>query len=235
MMSRFLSHMLPVVGALALLVGCSDDGEGPKDASPDTTFVPDTAPAACGVGIYPCAPYGVNADDVAANLSFLGYSDPKDLCKADKDKVMDTATTRRISFQGWHLGDPDAACSAYKKELLWVMVSAGWCSPCQQEVAATQAEYVKGAVDPRVGILNVVFETDRLGEPITDAFLKKWISTFKLTMPVAMDPEFKMGAYFDKKATPFNMLVDTKTMKIYFRQTGGSLSTIGQKVAAFFN
>jgi len=227
---------LLVLGALVAVAGCSDDnGNGtPQDQGSDFTYTPDTAPAACGVVIYPCPPYGVDANDVASNMSFLGFSDPKDLCKDNQDKVMDVSSKHRIAFQDWYLGDPDPSCAKYKKQLLWVMASAGWCGPCQDEVSATQAEYAKGAVDPRVGIVNVVFENDKLGEPATETFVKKWISTFSLTMPVAMDPDFTMGIYFEKKSVPFNMLIDLKTMKVYHRQTGGSLTTIGQKISTFF-
>jgi thiol-disulfide isomerase/thioredoxin len=227
-----------VILAIALF-GCSDGdsdtdvGGGPKDSGPDITSTPEGGAPMCGPNIYPCPPYGVQSGDVAANLEFVGYSDPKEHCTDHKDKVMDIDNARKISFREFH--QPEAGCDSKKRDLLWVMVSAGWCGPCRTEVQQTQTEYAKGSVDSRVGIVNVVFETDKLGVPITDAFLKKWITSFNLTLPAVMDPSFKMGAYFDKKATPFNMLVETKTMKILYRQTGGDLSNIGKKISEYFN
>jgi hypothetical protein len=229
--------MYVILAAIAM-VGCSDDGNaekdigGPKDSGPDITSTKEGGAPMCGVKIYPCPPYGVQSGDVASNMEFVGYSDPKEHCTAHQDKKMDIDTARKITFKEFHL--PEAGCDSHKRDLLWVMVSAGWCGPCRTEVAQTQAEYEKGSVDSRVGIINLVFETDKPGVPVTDAFIKKWINSFKLTMPTVMDPSFKMGAYFDKKATPFNMLVETKSMKIIHRQTGGDLSNIGKKISEYF-
>jgi hypothetical protein len=207
--------------------------DGGADVGPDT-MAPDTGPPNCGPGIYPCPPYGTDIGDIADNLEFVGFMDPKNFCKAHEDKEMDLSTKQKIAFASWHVGDPDPTCDPHKRKLLWVMVSAGWCGPCKLEVQSTQVEYAAGKVDPRVGVVNVLFETGTLGEPITEDYLKTWINAYKLTMPVVMDPSFKMGTYFSAKATPFNMLVDTSNMKIYYHQTGGSLSIIGDKIQDFF-
>lgn len=208
--------------------------DGGVDQGADT-MPPDTGPPNCGPGIYPCPPYGTDKGDIAEDMVFLGFMDPKNFCTAHEDKVMDLTTKRKIAFSQFHLGDPDPTCAPQKRKLLWVMVSAGWCDPCKLEVQATQNEYAAGKVDSRVGIVNVVFETGQLGEPITEAYLKLWINSFKLTMPVVMDPSFTMGKFFSAQATPFNMLVDTSNMKIYHHQTGGSLTTIGEKITDFFS
>jgi hypothetical protein len=235
-MSR-IPHLLASIVAVAVLVGCSDDVEKTKDAAVVDMAFHDLAAgdgaAACGSGIYPCGPYGVQVGDVAANLAFMGFSDDDNQCTDHKDKVMDLSKARQIAFADWHVGD--ASCAAKKKDLLWVMVSAGWCVPCQAEVQSTQKEFGAGAVDARLGILNIVFETKSHGEPADTNFVKTWINTFKLTFPVVADPSFKMGAYFNKKATPFNMLVETKTGKVYYRQVGGAISVVGQKITEFFS
>ncbi|MCK5798330.1 MAG: hypothetical protein KAI47_14155, partial [Deltaproteobacteria bacterium] len=121
-----------------------------------------------------------------------------------------------------------SSCPAKKRKILWVMVSAGWCGPCQQEVAETQANYGKGDIDSRVHLMNIVYEDDK-SKPITESFAKLWAENkqFKLSFPVGMDPTFRMGTYFDRNAVPFNMLVDLSTMKIIYRQTGGDLSAVG--------
>jgi len=225
----------------ALLLGCSDDTDhhaadmGADHGASDFTLPPQPdGGKSCGVGIYPCGPYGTNVNNVVANLEFMGYMDPKNFCKAHKSKSMDTSTLRKIAFKDWFTAAAKG-CEAQKRGLLWVMVSAGWCGPCQAEVKAPEAQYKSGGVGNRVGILNIVFETDAPNiAPANPTFTKKWIKAFSLDFPVVMDPSFKMGAYFDKSATPFNMLVDTKTMKIYFRTTGASLQTIGTKIGEFF-
>jgi len=71
--------------------------------------------------------------------------------------------------------------------------------------------------------------------PATEAFIKTWINTYKLSLPVVMDPSFKMGAFFDRQAVPFNMLIDLKTMKVLHRKTGADLQGIGKKAVGYAN
>lgn len=222
---------------LGLVVGCSDDSEGNNPPKPDMNLSDFTTPAGdmdttCGTGIYPCAPYGTNTGEVASNLEFMGYRDADEQCADHKSKSLDTTKAmQKIAFKDWYLGDTVKSC---KKDLLWVMVSAGWCVPCQYEVNETQKQITAGAVDKRIALLNIVFETKTSGVPADEAFLKTWISTYKLTIPTVIDPKFRMGAYFDKKATPFNMLVDLKTMKVFYRSTGADLPGIGKKIQEYF-
>ena len=216
-----------------LMTGCSDSDKdfdaGVDTIAPDfTTAYLDGAPKAN----YPAGPYGTKAGETIANLEFLGYMDPKNFCKSPADKSLDTSRLRRISFQDYYKGDSGSGCSKYKPKLMWVMVSAGWCGPCKVEVSSTQAQYGKGAIMNGLELLNIVFETTT-GAPSTGAFTKLWANEYKLSFPVVMDPSFKMGAYFSKAAVPFNMLVDAKTMKIYYQQVGGSLTNIGKKAAEF--
>ncbi len=226
---RTLTSLIPAAALLAL-AACSDDS-GNNGVSADMQPIGDMD-TSCGVGIYPCGPYGTSANSVVANMELQGYMDAKELCKEHKDKVQDTATLRKISFKDYHLGD--SSCAAMKKTLLWVMVSAGWCVPCQAEVKAVQAKYEAGSYDKRLGIINDVFETTKSNVPADAAFIKQWADGFKLTYPVLMDPQFKVGAYFSKTAAPFNMLIDTKTMKIVYRSTGSDLNNLEKKVQKFF-
>lgn len=226
-----MKRWIAIVGMLALVAGCSDDSSSTTDGG--TVPQADTT-SQCGAGIYPCGPYGTAVNSVAQNFEFDGYMDPKNHCTDHDKKVMDTTTLRKISFSDWFLGD--SSCAAQKKELLWVVVSAGWCVPCQDEVKAIQQKYAAGGWDKRLGIVNVVFETaPPTIKPADAAFIKQWTDGFKLTMPVVMDPQFKMGAYFDKKNTPFNMFIDLKTMQIYYRNTGSSGTDYAKLVSDFFS
>jgi thiol-disulfide isomerase/thioredoxin len=236
---------------LALGPGCGKNDVQPDsgtkaDTRPATDFtsVPDTGPAACGPTIYPCAPYGTKTNDVAANLDFLGFQDPEEQCEEHKTKTPDYSKLSLVAFKDFFLGDPKATC---KRKLLWVIVSAGWCGPCQKEVKSTALMYAKGQVDARIGILNIVFETDTPGTPADEAFTKDWSNALgpdlngdgkadgPVTFPVVMDPGFKMGAYFNKAATPFNMLVDLSNMQIFYQLTGGDANAVGPKITEFLN
>ena len=219
--------------SLAMLVGCSDNGE--KNISVDTIAADFTVASGDGAKAenYPAGPYGTRTGEVAANLEFMGFLDPKNFCKGPADKKMDKTRLTPISFRTYYEGDKTSACAKHKPKLMWIMVSAGWCQPCWAEVTATQKEYGKGSIAPGLELLNIVFET-KTSAPATEAFLKTWADQFSLTFPVAMDPSFKMGAYFTRAAVPFNMLIETKTMKIYYQQVGGSLSNIGKKASEYF-
>jgi thiol-disulfide isomerase/thioredoxin len=220
-----------VIGVLGLALcgACSNDDNpqtfvdlGSLDASTN-----------CGAGVYPCGPYGTTKNDTARNLEFIGYSDPDNFCKTHKDKTLDTSKLVKLSFASWHL--ENEKCTAKKRKLLWVMVSAGWCSPCKKEVDAVQAEVNAGSFDERVGIVNVVFEDAQHQAFDLPGFIKNtWIAQRKPSFPVVADPDFKMGAYFDRAATPFNMLVDTSNMKIIHRQVGGDIGAIQAQIDAFF-
>ena len=213
-----------------LLFGCSDDSNNDKV---DGAVPKDTGPTQCGKGIYPCGPYGIKTGKVADNIALKGYMAAKNFCTDHKDKKADTSKLVSIAFKDYHLGDSSASCSKNKPALMWVMVSAGWCNPCKTEVQEMQKDYAAGSVDARVGMLNIVYETTAPGTAVTEAFLKPWTDNFKLTLPVAMDPSFKMGAYFSRDNAPFNMLVDTADMKIYYQQQGGKLADIKKKVSEF--
>jgi thiol-disulfide isomerase/thioredoxin len=243
--------IVPALCALLAAAGCNGDKVEPDKGVPDL-FGPDImspfdkGPEPCGDGIYPCGPYGTNNGEVAANLDFLGFKDPEEACQAHKEKVLDLDTKVKVSFKDFHLGFGDTSCN--KRGLLWVMVSAGWCGPCQREVCKTVRDYQAGAVDSRVAVLNIMFETDKLGTPVTEEFLRLWITSLRdpdtgkrclttpanLSFPVVMDPAFKMGVYFNKSSVPFNMLIDTSNMKIYFRQVGENLPAVGQAIQNFF-
>lgn len=217
------------------LAACSSDGGTKDDAGTGVDLVladttsPDTGPA-CD---YPAGPYGTTEGKVVENFEFKAFADAGYLCKDPLDQVMDLSKTRTISFKDYFC---NSGCPAKKKKLLWVMVSAGWCGPCQIEVAETQAQYGKGALDPRVHLIDIVYEDDK-SKPVSEAFGKLWAknSQFQLTFPVALDPQFTMGKYFDRNAVPFNMLVDLDTMKIIFRQTGANLPAVGQAIFNYLN
>ena len=220
------SRLLCASAALLLAASCSDDSSVPADFGPPVDI--------SNIDYkYPEGPYGFAMGDIATSEEFLAYSDPDNFCKAHKDKQLDLETLVKLGFHSWYQENSDEKCPEKHKDLLWVQVSAGWCGPCQNEVKEIVAQYSSGAFDPRVGLLNVVFETSTRGTPVTREFGKVWAQELGITFPVAIDPKFHMGKYFDKAATPFNMLVDTSNMKIFYTQVGSDLKEMGLKVQEF--
>ena len=234
--ASFTAFSLPL-----MLLGCSNSDPQHPDASRGDLGLcsaacplccaPDGQPA-CGAGVYPCGPYGTAAKGIAGNLQFIGYQDPDEQCKANTAKQLDTSKPTQVSFKSFYLGDPGKSC---KRKLLWVMVSAGWCTPCKTEVPKVQADYASGKLDDRVAVLNLVFETETRGDPATLKFLGDWVSAFKLTYPVGIDPQFTMSPYFVKDQVPFNMLIDLADMRIFYQQPSGSITAVYDQINAFFN
>ncbi len=109
------------------------------------------------------------------------------------------------------LGDY-AAADRPGTRVIMINAAAGWCAPCMREAEAMPefaAEY-----EPRgVAILVAVFE-DQNGEPADAAFVKAWVNTFELAVPVLIDTSFQMGQYVDVNVMPVNIFVDAETLEI---------------------
>ena len=191
--------------ATCFVFGCSST---PLDPVGGTATAPgDEAPSAGPTSTfadYPAGPYGTGKGATIENLSFLGWRHP-DSAGYDTSKF---ETVRLSDFY-----DPDGHTGI---KLLAINASAVWCGVCRaeyQDMNATQVYstfFAKG-----VEILGTLFE-DNGYYPAQPQDLKNWgvLSTHAVKFPLVLDPGFKMGAYFDSDATPLNMLVDVRTMKI---------------------
>lgn len=180
----------------------------------------------CGPGIYPCPPYGALKDNILENLSFGGWADDDFLCKPLKDQLLpvkngklDLTKKKEITFGQWHI---QARKCATPKQLLWINTGARWCVPCQQEADELSKLFKAGKLDERIAYLAVLFQDDN-HLPLKDAAdVEKWINEHDLINPIVMDPNFKMGRYFDAGAVPYNLVVNLETMKILVLKKGGA-------------
>jgi AhpC/TSA family len=149
---------------------------------------------------YPAAPYGARAGATIENFKFLGWQTPK-------DTNYDTTKLDRVSMGQFY--DPDGVKGI---KLLVITSTAVWCSACKQEykdMAPTVSSYeAKG-----VRFLGALFEDD-MSNPAKPSDLVLWAKLFTVNFPFALDPDLKLGSFFDVEATPMEMIVDTRTMKI---------------------
>jgi hypothetical protein len=220
------SPYLLAAGLSLVISGCSNTHGLPGDQGPDV----DTS---CGPSIYPCGPYGTKVGDKVLNMEFQGYMDPDEQCKRDSEKKHDTTLLRSISFKDYYLGSSKPGCSAFNKQLLWVMVSSGWCGSCQTEVNTEAGKYANDQWYPKVALLNVVVDNTTPNYPADAAFISSWASLYGVTFPVVMDPTFQMGRYLSRDSMPLNLLIDLRTMTIYYQQTGGKLSDVEDRANKF--
>jgi thiol-disulfide isomerase/thioredoxin len=158
----------------------------------------------------------------SAALAACGGGDGGDADDGDGDgQAGETIDDLEFSafLDGDTAGDPVAvslgdftAAERPGTRIIMINAAAGWCAPCMREGEAMPefaAEY-----EPRgVAILVAVFE-DQNGDPADREFVKAWVDTFELTVPVLIDTSFQMGVYVDVNVMPVNIFVDAETREI---------------------
>lgn len=226
-MTTWFDRAAPLCVAMAMS-GCGVD-EGSLDG-PATSFEPGTPTAAGalpatsvapdgedpGAAVprlvlpYPAPPYGAARRSTIANYEFFGWSNPS-------ESSFDTAGARRLSLAEFY--DPDGTKG---NELLFISAVATWCTVCQQEYRQFQTTGVKEDLTSRGAVfLGTLFENQD-ADPPSFRDLEAWVEAFDVDFPFGADPALKLGVFFDRQATPMNMVVDLKTMEILFVQTGYS-------------
>jgi hypothetical protein len=202
---------------LAAVGGCGDDDSGNPDVTQDTYDAPldelppdvpdvvdESSPPDEPIGPdgYPPEPYGIGVGDRIADLRFV-----------DTD------------------GNPLTLADVYADrsvKLLWIYATAGWCGVCTTESGALQGIY--STYHPQgLEILAVVFE-DGSGNPATVRYAGTYAGRYPWTFLAVSDEPFVLGPYFDKSATPMNMLVDLTDMEILSIEMGWSGSSMTSAV-----
>jgi hypothetical protein len=161
---------------------------------------------------YPAGPYGVGVRSTIENFTFLGWHDPKAV-SYDVNKL------EQLSLSEYY--NPDGRSNL---KLIWINASAVWCSVCRAEMADIKANGVYESFGPRgVQMLVTLFEDNKYG-PAKPSDLRNWglAPDHDIAYPLALDPGFKLGALFTSDATPLNLLVDAKTMKVLDASMGYS-------------
>lgn len=132
-----------------------------------------------------------------------------------------------VFLDGDTSGDPGTAhLSDYLAEnlagtrILFISAAAGWCVPCMREATA-MGEFAATYEPQGVAILTVIFQ-DQNGDPADAAFVKDWVDSFELTIPVLIDSDFQTGIYFDASAMPSALFVDAESREILETTTGAA-------------
>jgi hypothetical protein len=153
---------------------------------------------------YPPGPYGTGVRATLENFAFLGWRDPV----ASNYDVDQLEQVRLSEFY-----NPDGRSNV---KLIWINASAVWCSVCRAEMADIKANGVNAELGPRgVQLIGTLFEDNKAG-PARPLDLHNWgsLASHSIDFPLLLDPGFKLGAFFTSDATPLNMLVDARTMKV---------------------
>ncbi|HYJ08248.1 MAG TPA: hypothetical protein VEX18_04550 [Polyangiaceae bacterium] len=202
--------------ALSLLLGAGCASEGLEEPAPQGDPNPSggnqssagSGSAAAGPDYrrqdYPAGPYGVGLGSTLEDFAFLGWRDP-----VTSEYDLERMETVRLS----EFYNPDGRSDV---KLIWINASAVWCTVCRAEMRDINIQDIKGTMGPKgLQLIETLFE-DNDSLPAKPLDLQKWgqVVDHSIDFPLLLDPGFKLGAFFTSDATPLNMLVDARTMRI---------------------
>lgn len=123
-----------------------------------------------------------------------------------------------------------------RHRLLFVVSSAIWCQACQVEFGGSGSlaplrEDIATRRERGLRVWSGLFQ-DAQGNPATKDDGARWAKAFKVDFPFGVDANFSLGRFAKADAQPLHMLIDTKTMMIVHKATGGNLSLLWEKVDA---
>jgi hypothetical protein len=202
-----------IFGAILSLACSSEAVNGPGNSTPNEPGSPapgstsNPTPGVEGefspIQAYPAGPYGHGVGAVIDNLEFIGWRDPV-------GANYDAAQLEHVSLGDFY--DPTGATT----ELIVLNASAVWCVVCQGEMRDMNSNGTYQAYrDRKVQVFGTLFE-DAQSKPAKPADLVIWGSSASraIAFPLVLDPALKMGVYFTSDATPLNLVIDARTMRI---------------------
>lgn len=197
-------------------MGAGTNTDGPGDTSDSPVRQDDGAPGIVA-GRYPDAPFGTTRGATIENLRWFGWSNPA-------AARFDLEAAHAVSLSDFY--NPDGNADA--PEYILLNAVASWCGVCRTEYQDLQNKRIYEEFGPRgLLVFGVLFE-DNSGEPSTYQDLLNWTRAYSVAFPFVNDPGFRAGVFFDKSATPMNMLIDARTMKIELVMTGYNPSIYDQ-------
>jgi hypothetical protein len=202
------SSVVDAGGAVPVVSG--DEPGGSETPSEGKPAAGDIAAPGITEGSYPKAPYGTAQGSIIENLELFGWQDPA----AAQFDVASGSTVRLGDFYN------PSSPAGEGTEFIMLNAVAAWCGVCRTEYQHLEDEQTYAQLGPRgVEMVGVLFE-DNNGDPSTFADLSNWSRSYSVGFPFVNDPGFKTGVYFDKSATPMNMVIDARTMEIVLVMTG---------------
>jgi hypothetical protein len=202
--------------ALLALVGCGGNNADVPSALLDAVKHQGTTAG------YPAGPYGTRVGDTVQNLCFDGWTQPKSV-------GFDVDQLKPLCLGDFH-DDPDA-------RLLLVESCAVWCVACRFEYGGSEDhQSLTDALDARRAkgfrVLGTIFQGGD-SAPATPKDAVTWAKTFGLDFPFAVDDQHQLALFTSPNVAPFNLLVDTRTMKIVLTLDGDEPAVLYGKVDAF--
>jgi hypothetical protein len=195
---------------LAICAGCSSQSAAPFDRGQAAT---DAETFGNGERLdYPAAPYGSTVGATIQDFRFLGWKNPKD---ANYDEQhLDTIELAKFY-------NPSGASGGVK--FLVITSTAVWCSACKLEYQDMASGKTDDYRTKGVEFMGALFE-DNDSKP---SDLTLWAKGYDVAFNFVLDPELKFGTFFDREATPMEMVIDAKNMQVLYIATGWATSGPG--------
>lgn len=210
-MRTLLTTSLLSLSVLSLgVAGCDgDESTDPVDEVPEFDGEPGQEPS---VEVeYAPGPYGADIGSTIPNFRFTGFVNSME--DASSAAFIQMADFYNPTGDGVYPEGSPYGAGNKKPTMLMLIVSAGWCAPCQAE-----AEYILPGhyadYAPRGGqfLTNLAEGTDYETAEYSD--LVAWTSNFDTPWPSVIDPRWKLQDVMEALAFPGNMVVDTRTMTV---------------------
>jgi hypothetical protein len=213
--TKLARFILPAIA----LTACGSNNAGVSKELLDAVRDLNRPSDAGGSTSYPSPPYGVSSGDVVQDLCFQGWTDP---AKAD----FDPSKLSKICLSDFH-ADPSV-------RLLLVESCAIWCVACKFEYGGSgDRPSLEKQLDDRRSkgfrVIGTIFQNGA-GGPAAPSDAVQWASVYSLSFPFAVDSDHQLGLFTSPNVAPFNLLIDTRTMKIVLALEGDEPAVLFGKV-----
>jgi hypothetical protein len=212
----FRAMMRRALAGLTLLLSCACSSQSAVDFDHGRSTTGGGQTYGTGVRLeYPSAPYGATIGATIENFHFLGWSNPV---------VAQQNVDRLENIQLAQFYNPTGAAGGTK--LLVITSTAVWCSACKleyQDMAVNVGTFREKGVE----FFGALFE-DNDSNPAKPSDLVLWAQGYDVDFHFVLDPALKFGNFFDREATPMEMIVDAKNMQVLYIATGWRASAYDQ-------
>jgi hypothetical protein len=203
--------------------GTPDGGLLPDGGLPDGG-APDSGPqvSLCGTPPYPCGPYGFDAGDTIADLSFTGATD------SNGDGVISSTDSITTLAFDQYFARPGA-------KVLVVLGEAMWLSSSASEQARLATMYT-GYADAGAGVefFEALLENNAKQSPSTNN-MNQWANAHPIPFDLGIDPNKTLLSYVPPLQLipfPIHMVVRTRDMVIVYAATSTDLTALQQQIDA---
>ena len=169
---------------------------------------------------YPVEDIGSAVGMVIKNYQFESYVNPAIETGEDAQTLLSMGDFFNPTGDGVYGEDTPFEAGTKKPRALVINAGAVWCGPCKEEAANELPKHFDELAPKGMQLLFILFDSKKPGEAATFADLDNWTGAFDVRYPAGIDPKRHMADIGDPSQFPFNVIIDTRTMRIVEFVTG---------------